>query len=419
MSGSLLLIAIVWLVLLAPLLLRNSRPVRRTSEALGETRVVFSGESVEARDSVLVGSNRSLRTMRKLRPAAAHYVDDVDAELELVDAEPEYVVFDDADVAAGGLGSPAIVDGAVVEDDAPVAGAVEIVDAEASDADTDTVIDAGAEEDAGVDAADDSVAIVEADENTDVDADVVADGDAVADADVEVERDDVDHRDAAPSSAAFAAARDIPTAYLRGGDVDTSVVLDDELDTPVFSAAEDDYLQQVGAELHDLDSKELTAEDLAFVESRRGRGMYDPIASKKLADQRVQRLVTITLWLIPASVVAGVAAAFIGSWMWAAFGCIAAVTIINIVVLRRNAVAEARLQQRRLVRMRRARLGVRNAEDEELGIPQRLRRPGAYILEVDDVDPSLQHLPFVDGAQFIDAPHGRGAQPHEEQHISA
>ena len=76
MPGSLLLIAVVWIVLLTPLVLFNRRPVRQTSEALTETRLVHSGGS-------------ELRGKRRLRPSPALFTaDDNDEELELVDAEP-------------------------------------------------------------------------------------------------------------------------------------------------------------------------------------------------------------------------------------------------------------------------------------------------------------------------------------------
>ena len=47
MSSSLLIVLIVvlWLAVLAPLLLRNQGPVRRTSKALKETRVLYRGGS--------------------------------------------------------------------------------------------------------------------------------------------------------------------------------------------------------------------------------------------------------------------------------------------------------------------------------------------------------------------------------------
>ena len=52
MAGSLLLIAVVWIVLLAPLLLRNQSPVRRTAKALTETRVLHKGgESLQRKSA--------------------------------------------------------------------------------------------------------------------------------------------------------------------------------------------------------------------------------------------------------------------------------------------------------------------------------------------------------------------------------
>ena len=81
MFGSLLLIAAVWLVLLAPLLLRNQKPVRRTAQALGETRVLHRGGS-------------ALKAKRKLKPAEGLYMASDDDELELVEAEPEYVLLE-------------------------------------------------------------------------------------------------------------------------------------------------------------------------------------------------------------------------------------------------------------------------------------------------------------------------------------
>ena len=86
-SGSLLLIAAVWLVLLAPLLLRNQKPVRRTAQALSETRVLHRGGS-------------TLKAKRKLKPAEGLYMSSDDEDLELVDAEPEYVLLEDEDSPA-------------------------------------------------------------------------------------------------------------------------------------------------------------------------------------------------------------------------------------------------------------------------------------------------------------------------------
>ena len=70
--------------------------------------------------------------------------------------------------------------------------------------------------------------------------------------------------------------------------------------------------------------------------------------------------------------------------------------------LRRSAIEEAKMRQRRIARMRRARLGVRNTEDEELGVPDRLRRPGAVIVEADDADPEFDHLSYIDSRDYFD-----------------
>ena len=86
MSGSLLLILAVWLLLMAPLLLRKQSPVRRTSRGMSETRILHEG-----------GAKRSRRPSR-LPPAEGHYMssdEDVDADIDFVEAEPEYVLFDE------------------------------------------------------------------------------------------------------------------------------------------------------------------------------------------------------------------------------------------------------------------------------------------------------------------------------------
>ena len=62
MSGSLLLILAVWLLLMAPLLLRKQSPVRRTSRGMSETRILHEG-----------GAKRSRRPSRLL-PAEGHYM---------------------------------------------------------------------------------------------------------------------------------------------------------------------------------------------------------------------------------------------------------------------------------------------------------------------------------------------------------
>lgn len=78
---------------------------------------------------------------------------------------------------------------------------------------------------------------------------------------------------------------------------------------------------------------------------------------------------------------------------------------------------EQALLQRRVYHLRRARLGVRNAEDEALAIPRNLRRPGAVVLEIDDDSPDFDHLPVhFDDDEFdgFDGPHATNRQRRDD-----
>ena len=127
MSGSLLLILAVWLLLMAPLLLRKQSPVRRTSRGMSETRILHEG-----------GAKRSRRPSRLL-PAEGHYMssdEDVDADIDFVEAEPEYVLFDeDVDTR----------DEERASEHADIAGGVETVDAEVDEDRADVVENAADE----------------------------------------------------------------------------------------------------------------------------------------------------------------------------------------------------------------------------------------------------------------------------------
>ena len=83
MSSSLLIVLIVvlWLAVLAPLLLRNQGPVRRTSKALKETRVLYRGGS-----GSVASSGRLTKHVRR-RSASP--------DVELDPAEDEYRLLDE------------------------------------------------------------------------------------------------------------------------------------------------------------------------------------------------------------------------------------------------------------------------------------------------------------------------------------
>lgn len=430
MSGSLLLIAAVWLVLLAPLLLRNQKPVRRTAQALSETRVLHRGGS-------------TLRAKRKLKPAEGLYMSSDDEELELVDAEPEYVLLEDEDSAVGatsdkprGLralmttkGSERSEDSKRSEDredsvDAEVVDG-EVVDAEVEEADP---VDAEAKT---TEATEQAAATADNAEATDECSEKVvaaaSTGSAVrytaqdemdtgefspvkkaelsADA-VEAGAESAESADSSDStesaepteeqSARQAAYAAVPTEYVRGGDVKASPDLVDHVD----AAPE-------GKNLDILEeSDELSEADLKYLAARRGRGVYDPVASARLARERQNRRKKVLLVLLALCALTFGASLALGSGVWLTFVAMVAFTAFYLVMLRRQAIEERELRHRRLVRMRRARLGVRNTEDDELGVPDRLIRPGAVILETDEDDPAFSNLEYADGSDFFDLPGG-------------
>src|SRR5699024_4879705 len=100
--------------------------------------------------------------------------------------------------------------------------------------------------------------------------------------------------------------------------------------------------------------------------------------------------------------IALIASLIVGGGRWIAFLGTAARTGVYLFNLRRQASEEATLRRRRPARMRRARLGVRNLEDAELGVPDRLLRPGAIVVETDEADPELENLTYANGGDFFD-----------------
>ena len=93
---------------------------------------------------------------------------------------------------------------------------------------------------------------------------------------------------------------------------------------------------------------------------------------------------------------------------WWACGAAGLVTIMYLGYLRRQTRIEEQVRRRRMQRMARSRLGVANAADHEYGVPSRLRRPGAVVLEIDDEDPIFEHLDHVPGPMDYHLPRASG-----------
>ncbi|OZE32436.1 hypothetical protein CH256_12000 [Rhodococcus sp. 05-2254-6] len=130
-----------------------------------------------------------------------------------------------------------------------------------------------------------------------------------------------------------------------------------------------------------------------FVPRRRGRGGFDPEADAIARAARYAFRQRAVLGLVFAAITTAALAFIISPTVWWLCGLSVAVLVGYLYYLRRQVQIEEEVRRRRLTRMGRSRLGVESETDDELElVPQRLRRPGAVVLEIDDEDPEFEHL---------------------------
>ncbi len=413
MSTSLLLILIVvlWLFVLAPLVVNTRKPIRRTSDALGKTRVLHRGGEELA----------TTRRRPSFKESDVRVTEEVDDSLETVDAQvdddfdvSDVLIDDTVDEAA----DPAVVDGDIVyeleaadaEEETPQAddSATEEATAEFSDRSDMDVSDN--------ESADQSLQAVVDDEDAESDSAVAsAEGDVVradgssSDVSVDVRRQFVDADDLMFEDAAEAEAEPDSGAAAETVPADVEAVSADALSETEEAAGtvdEQAELDETGENDsdHTVESNDdavavddtLTEDDYAFAEKRRGRGGFDPISDAQYAETRFARRRRSVAGLAAFIAVTVIIAAFAGGWTWWIPLVGVGLMTLYLVNLRRTVRAEQELRARRIRRMKMARLGVRNREDDELGIPQRLRRPGAVVVELDDEDPDFADLAYTD-----------------------
>lgn len=413
MSTSLLLILIVvlWLFVLAPLVVNTRKPIRRTSDALGKTRVLHRGGEELA----------TTRRRPSFKESDVRVTEEVDDSLETVDAQvdddfdvSDVLIDDTVDEAA----DPAVVDGDIVyeleaadaEDETPQAddSATEEATAEYSDRSDMDVSDN--------ESADQSLQAVVDDEDAESDSAVAsAEGDVVradgssSDVSVDVRRQFVDADDLMFEDATEAEAEPDSGAAAETVPADVEAVSADALSETEEAAGtvdEQAELDETGENDsdHTVESNDdavavddtLTEDDYAFAEKRRGRGGFDPISDAQYAETRFARRRRSVAGLAAFIAVTVIIAAFAGGWTWWIPLVGVGLMTLYLVNLRRTVRAEQELRARRIRRMKMARLGVRNREDDELGIPQRLRRPGAVVVELDDEDPDFADLAYTD-----------------------
>lgn len=365
------LIVVVWLVVLAPLLLRSQKPIRKAGEAFDDTRVILEG-----------GSSVPMRRRPRLGGDTGEEDDTTDREDEEYELEDSPSIFrhrredtredsdrddradrddrDDEDYT--GLGSTALSAVVAAADTANTVTA-EVADPmpETGEKAEDAVdIDVHAEVDVNEETAN----------NTNVSAgvEVIAEWNAedhyVLDDSYNAPIDLMHHEERVRAIADYRAA--------RAADVNSGNGVED----PTWSHGPEDG------------NGELTQADMEFAARRRGRGYYDPQADQEFAhNQHIRRQRTL-LGLGVAVVVTVTLGFILGGGAWALPTVAVAMTALYLVALRRQVRAENELRARRIRRLRRSRMGVRSSGE----LPPRLRRPGAVVLELDDESPDFDGL---------------------------
>ncbi|MCG7295606.1 hypothetical protein MHJ86_01800 [Corynebacterium afermentans] len=370
-SLMIILILVVWIIVLAPLMIGNNKPIRRSGDGYDETRVLHEGGTAPMAE----------RRRPKLTAADIHrHSEDTDYEVvEATDAE-EQVLIDDAPALRTLFRRPGAedqadhIDGEVIEhaeDD--TAGEAEPADAETAGAES---AEGGstkvvANETGGST----SVKVLAAEDAAEDDAaDTDTDACGADEAEAESDRYELDESYTAPEDFGYA---DETGGVEKQGAPETDVEeapedFDDEVDTAEVAEAGD--------------------EDLAFAAARRGRGGFDPERDKKNTATRFQRRQRTLLALIAACVVTFVVAFVAGGWTWVLPAVSVGLTAWFMIALRRVVLQERALHARRLRQLRRARMGVAMSNHVEHPRDARLRA-GSVVLDLDDESPDFDTLP--------------------------
>lgn len=337
MSGSLsliiVLIVVVWAIVLAPMVMGDSKPIRRSGEGYDETRVLHEGAAP------LQGRRRP-----RVTKADIHSFDEED-DYEVVEAD-EAVLIDDTS------GSTSLkklftrkesVDGEVVEPE-------------------ETETDTEAETDAETDTETASESVPETASDYELDESYFS-----------------------PEDYGYTTVTELETETAT--DTDTDTATDKDADTATSNEPAAEHEEDTVS-----DSPEPTEDELEFARARRGRGGWDPEKAKRVREDRFRRRQRTLLGLVILFGVSFVFAIVSGGWAWAAPAAAAGLLAWFLTALRTTVKKERALRARRVRQLRRARLGVVSSA-EDAPVPPHMRRPGAVVVEVDDESADFANLP--------------------------
>lgn len=367
-SPSLIIISIlvIWIIVLAPLMIGNNKPIRRSGEGYEETRVLHEGGTAPMTE----------RRRPKLTAADIHrHSEEDDYEVvEATDAE-EDVLIDDAPAlrsifrrpAGDDAAQPAHVEGEVVEHDADDEREAE---AEHTPATAGGSTKVAASETGGST----SVKVLAAEGAKDHAAEDGGADEQAESAETDADRYELDESFTAPEDYGYA---DAQTAEPEQEEVNGDDNAPDEQEAAADTAEQ-------------VDSGDVSEEDIAFAASRRGRGGYDPERERNTAATRFQRRQRTLLGLTIACVITFVIAFVAGGWTWVLPAVAVGLTAWFMIALRKVVLKERALKERRLRQLRRARMGVATAEAHPR---DRHQRAGSVVLDLDDESPDFDTLP--------------------------
>ena len=361
-----ILMIVVWVIVLAPLVFGNNKPIRRSGEGYDETRVLHTGGT----------EPMEVRRRPRVTAADVHLHDEDTADVELVEAVEH-------EPAAGEV---LIDDSAVIRNffskNQEDAGSEEDTDSNVIEGE---VIEAEPVEDAAVEAESAEAETESADEVDEASDDSSDDADAVA---LETAED---------PEASVAEAESIPDSYYSAADFGYDTGVTAEMDAEELTAEETEDEQDAPDE-----EVAVTDEDLAFAEARRGRGGWDPDRARRAREDRFMRRQRTFLGLIIACVVTFVIAFVAGGWTWILPAASVALTTWFMVVLRSVVRQERALHRRRMRQLRRARLGVATADSTHPRQEWPRRYGESVALDLDDAHPDFADLPEASSVIFED-----------------
>ena len=365
-SLMIILILVVWIIVLAPLMIGNNKPIRRSGEGYEETRVLHEGGTAPMAE----------RRRPKLTAADIHrHSEEDDYEVvEATDAE-EDVLIDDAPAlrslfrrpAGDDAAQPAHVEGEVVEHDADDEREAEAEHAPATAGGSTKV---AASETGGST----SVKVLAAEGAQDHAAEDGGADEQAGSAETDAGRYELDESFTAPEDYGYT---DAQTAEPEQEEVNGDDNAPDEQEATADAAEQ-------------VDSGDVSEEDIAFAASRRGRGGYDPERERNTAATRFQRRQRTLLGLTIACVITFVIAFVAGGWTWVLPSVAVGLTAWFMIALRKVVLKERALKERRLRQLRRARMGVATAEAHPR---DRHQRAGSVVLDLDDESPDFDTLP--------------------------